>query len=132
MENVNNPHATNSLLDVDNENKKNHYLKILPSILINKRTYYGNLNAENIFEAVCAAHAKKPEICYDKGAFNRKNHTFMTIVIIILVIFINLVLFILCRKYFNRKINQGIENTNVINIKVDSAVTNYISLKEQK
>jgi hypothetical protein len=40
LNNINNPNARNNLLDLDNENKINQYLKMIPSILINKRTYY--------------------------------------------------------------------------------------------
>jgi hypothetical protein len=38
-----NPKARNNLLDLDNENKINQYLKMIPSILINRRTYYVNI-----------------------------------------------------------------------------------------
>lgn len=103
---------------------------MIPSILINKRTYYGNVNAENIFEALCAGYKKKPQICYDLGAFKQRSYTIVIIFIVIIVLVLNVIIFVLCKRYMNRRINDRMRSDD-INEKINSAVSSYLALKDQ-
>lgn len=40
MQNIDLTYTRNKYLDKDNEDKKNNYLKMIPSVLINNRTFY--------------------------------------------------------------------------------------------
>jgi len=125
----------NEILKHDIEVKNNHNIWLIPTILINNRTFWGNWNGENIFEALCAAYKIKPQVCYDEGAFFKENNTgmsYITIAIItVIVIIINLVIFLVCRNWIKRKIADKVEATD-INNKINSVVTSYISLKDAK
>lgn len=47
------------------ENWKEYGTLYWPSIVINKRTFRGDVNAENVMEAVCAAYNDPPQACID-------------------------------------------------------------------
>jgi hypothetical protein len=125
--------AQNSLLNADNEDRQTYLLSFIPSITINGRTFWGNWRADNLFEALCAGFHKKPEVCYNEGAFKRPSklswlHVSMIVVIIIAI---NAVIFYFCKNYIRRRIVERIESTD-INHKINTVVTSYLALRENK
>ena len=125
----------NKIFEADKEIIKSHKVRLIPTILINNRTFWGNWNGENVFEAICAGFRTKPQVCYDEGGFSKEVNTGMSnttlAIIIILVISVNIVIFILCRKYIKKKISDKVEDTE-INLKINTVVTSYLALKETK
>ncbi len=125
----------NTLLYNDNDEKEKHNLWLTPSLLINKRTFWGSWTGEYIFEAICASFKNKPEVCYDEGAFFKAKQTGLSfgivIFLIILIIVFNLIIFLICRKFIKRKITDKIEQTD-IDLKINTVVTSYLALKEIK
>ena len=124
----------NQLLDKEYELRKQYLISRVPSITINGRLYVGPWKPEFVFDALCAALIKKPEACYIGGSFQREMKGFSfasTFFIILVVLFINLILFVICKKYIRDKIGERISSSE-INTKIDTVVNSYIALKEAK
>jgi hypothetical protein len=125
----------NSLLDADRKKKNDFDVWLIPSLYVNNRTFWGSWKGENIFEAICAAYKKKPQVCYDEAGFIKEGSgglsTGMVVLIVLVVLVINLGIFFVCRKFIKEKINRKIEETD-INLKINTVVTSYLALKENK
>lgn len=124
---------SNKILDADVQDRNDLYLKYIPSILINGQVFWGKWHTNNVLEALCAGIKKKPEMCYVEGGFvHVNNDSSMKVVwiIIVLLLVINLVVFILCRKYMKKKISERVEESE-LDQKVNSVVTSYLALKEK-
>lgn len=123
----------NSLLNTDSAERFKYLISMIPTITINGRTFWGTWAASNLFEAVCAGFNKKPEACYAEGAFQRERTIgFFTIfVIVIIVIFVNILIFIACKRYIQGKIKERLESTD-INHKINTVVSSYLALRETK
>ena len=106
----------------------------IPSITINGRLYFGSWKPKFIFEALCAALINKPEACYAEGEFQREVRGFSSIgtfIIIIIVIFINIIFFMVCKDYIKRKVFERIKSID-IDTRIDKVVNSYVALKESK
>ena len=124
----------NKILDKEYELRKQYFISRVPSITINGRLYIGSWRPEFVFEALCASLTKKPEACYAEGKFQReaKGFSFIgTCLIILVVLFINIVLFVTCKRYLEIKVGERIKSSD-INSKIDNVVNNYIQLRESK
>ena len=124
----------NQILDKEYELRKQYLISRVPSLTINGRLYIGSWKPEFVFEALCAALINKPEACYSEGKFQREVRGFSgvgTFLIIVIVLFINIVLFIVCKDYIRRKVFERIKDIN-INSKIDQVVNSYVALKENK
>jgi hypothetical protein len=125
-------YAENTLLNESNEERRIYLLSYIPSITINGRTFMGNWIASNLFEAICAGFNKKPEVCYDEGAFQKKSvSVFALIMIVLLVLIVNVAIFLACKKYIRKRIVEKIESTD-INHKINTVVTSYLALRDNK
>ena len=126
--------AKNKILDKEYEIRKEHLINRVPSLTINGRLYIGSWRPEFIFEAICAALTKKPEICYAEGKFEREAKGFSLmgyIFIILIVIVINIALFLICKEFIKRKVLERISSTN-IDTQINTAVNSYIKLQDVK
>jgi len=128
----------NKILAKDREARNEHNIWLIPTILINNRTFWGTWKGENIFEAICASFKNKPTVCFDEGAFKKEKSSLVTglsngslLLIIFMIIFFNLIIFLVCRKYIKRKIAQKVEDTD-INHRINTVVTSYLALKDTK
>ena len=124
----------NQLLDKEYELKKQYLISRVPSITINGRLYIGSWRPEFVFEALCAALINKPEACYTEGKFQREVRGFSgvgTFLIIVIVLFINIVLFMVCKDYIRRKVFERIKDID-IDTRIDKVVNSYVALKESK
>ncbi len=121
----------NQILDKEYELRKAYLITRVPSLTINKRLYIGSWKPEFIFEALCAGLIKKPRACYVEGSFLNgiKGFSFVGICLIILVvIFINVALFMICKAYIEKLVSNRIKSSD-ISSRIDSAVNSYIQLK---
>ena len=126
--------SRNKILDKEFEMRKQFLISRVPSITINGRLYIGSWKPNYVFEAICAALIKKPEVCYVEGNFEREGvgFTFIgNVFIILIVIVINVSLFLICREFIRRKVMERISYTN-IDSQINTAVNSYIALKEMK
>jgi len=106
----------------------------LPAINLNNRIFLLSWTKYNIIEDIFAAFLKKPEICYDEGYFkkNETGYSFKSIFLLYFVIMItNLIIFLVCRKLIRRRIVERIESTD-INHKINTVVTSYLALRDNK
>ena len=126
--------AKNKILDKEYEIRKEYSISRVPSITINGRLYIGSWKPQFVFEAICAALIKKPEICYSEGKFQREVKGFSlmgNVFIILIVIVINVALFLICKEFIRRKVLDRIRSSN-IDTQINNAVNSYIALKEIK
>ena len=124
----------NQILDNEFNLKKQYSISRVPSITINGRLYISSWRPEFVFEALCAALINKPEACYAEGKFQREVRGFSgvgTFLIIVIVLFINIVLFMVCKDYIRRKVFERIKDID-IDTRIDKVVNSYVALKESK
>jgi hypothetical protein len=125
-------YALNFLLEEDNQSRRVYSISFLPAITINGRNFFGTWSGENVFEAICAGFKKKPEVCYTEGAFRKDGLGFFSIFfIVILIIAVNVIIFYFCKNYIKSKIIERIESTD-INHKINTVVTSYLALRDNK
>jgi hypothetical protein len=80
---------------------------------------------------------KKPDICYEESDFRKPKSESSSLswgtvlFIILLVLIVNLLIYILCRRYISKKIMERLETTD-INHRINTVVTSYLALKENK
>lgn len=123
----------NYILDKEYELRKQYYITRVPSITINGRLYIGTWKPEYVFEALCASLIRKPEACYSEGSFQREEgfSAFSVILIISVVIAINVILFLVCKTFIRKRIQERINSTD-INSKIDTVVNSYLALRDTK
>ena len=126
--------AKNQILDKEYEVRKQYLISRVPSITINGRLYIGAWKPEFVFEALCSVLTKKPSACYTEGGFKKEyfGFTFVgTFLIILVVLFINVVLFVACKRYIEVKVGDKIKSSD-IDRKIDTVVNSYIQLRDTK
>jgi hypothetical protein len=125
----------NRIFDNDNRKTKEMNVKIMPSIFINGKQFWGNFEKKAVLEAICSGLLKKPEICYNEGLFlkpsNTRNFWKFFLVVIALVLGISLIIFIICKKYMTQEVSDKLSESD-IDLKVNTVVTSYLALKDQK
>jgi len=122
----------NNILDSEYELRKKNFISKSPSITINDRVYLGGWKTELVFESLCSSLIKKPEACYIEHTFNKKIKgvtlsSFLSIILV--VIFINVILFLICKTVINKGIKYWVENSN-INNKIENVVGSYLNLRD--
>ena len=113
--------------------RKENYIYRAPSLFINDRLFLGSWRADYIFEGICAAFQKKPEICYKEGGFERekKMSMFTLIFVVLLIIVANVIIFVICMKVIKKKIQERLDASD-INRKIDTVVNSYLQMRETK
>ena len=125
--------APNTLLDAEYIARKENYIYRAPSLFINDRLFLGSWRADYVFEGICAAFQKKPEICYKEGGFERekKMSMFTLIFVVLLIIVVNVIIFVICMKVIKKKIQERLDGSD-INRKIDTVVNSYLQMRETK
>jgi hypothetical protein len=127
----------NLLLEEENISKKKWNIKMFPSFIVNNKIIKGDINANNLLEAICASMVNKDEICYTKGFFKKDNYnSFIINFFVIFGIFIfflafNFLVYVICRRFINKKLNEKIQKVE-IHGKINQEMTKYFSLRENK
>jgi len=89
-----------------------------PSVVINNRTFRGDLNSDSVFMAICAGFAKQPSVCgtnlldpnpvimisSDEGISGN-----VLIAVVVLLVFVNVILIILYRRCTNKDIQDDMK-----------------------
>lgn len=116
-----------------------------PSVVINKRTFRGDLTAENVLEDLCANFEQKPEPCIEfyklekipYHAKQKERTPKETVVsksisgpllasIIIVLVAVNICLIIAFRRCTKKEMEKDLD------MQVSSAVSQYVALSKQK
>ena len=129
----------NTILRENSEQWSEYGTLYWPSITIDKLTFRGDLNPENILEAVCATLNQKPDVCVqfyrEEGIaftmgdqFNGRLNPVTTELlagVVILLVLVNLILIYAYRQCAKKEMEQDMQ------FKVSSAVSEYIALSQQ-
>jgi len=116
-----------------------------PSVVINKRTFRGDLTAENVLEDLCANYEEKPQSCIDfyklekipYQAKQKARTSVETVVtksisgpllatIITVLVLVNIFLIIAFRRCTKKEMERDLD------MQVSSAVSQYVALSKQK
>ncbi|MCQ2820182.1 MAG: hypothetical protein MJ252_23185 [archaeon] len=121
----------NNILEEELTLRQRNYITMIPSLYINGRLFNGNLNADSIFESLCASLTVKPDICLPEAVVPEKHKmsSIAIILAIIVIILVNVLIFIICSRIIKRKILQRINNSN-IESRIDTVVNSYLKIRE--
>lgn len=107
-------------------------IQFWPSVSINNDSFKGNVEGEQIFEAICSKFNNVPEYCYEiMGVTVNKRMEGLSISKIVILVIITLILFVLflvfCfRTYLKRMFHRDMGN------KVSEMVSQYIAFYESR
>lgn len=109
--------------------------KFFPAIKINKQLFMGSWQSRNFLAAVCSGFTTVPKGCYDENMkdpvfVDKSNTTLWVVLLIIAVIAINVVIYLMCRKYVKKNAEEKLLRDKEFSNKVDLVVSNYMQLKE--
>ena len=127
--------ADNSLLDADNFYKQLKSVKMMPSLFVNGKQFYGTYEKKAVLEMICSGILKKPEVCFKDGGFLKADFSgrvfwkfFLLTVLIILGI--SMIIYIACKKYMAQQVIDKLSESE-IDLKVNTVVTSYLALKDK-
>ena len=101
-----------------------------PSIVINERTYRGDMVPDNVMTAICSAFSSEPRYCSQfkeqigtplAGTGNGVTRNVLIFIVVFLVI-LYIFIILLYRRCQNREIKQDMQ------LQVNSAVSQYFAL----
>jgi hypothetical protein len=127
--------TSNYIIDEEIEYWKTYGSGIYPSLVINNRTYRGQLESLAVFNALCAGFATPPKIC--DGTLGSYTPDFLStqdegiksgviIAIVLLLVLVNVVIVYCYRRYSKR------EMQNEMQIQIESAVSQYFALSQRE
>lgn len=101
-----------------------------PALIINERTYRGDLIPDNVVTAICAAFSDEPEFCLSfkqelgsPGSVSAKGVTRNVLIfIVVFLVLLNIGIILLYRRCQNRDIQKNMQ------MQVNSAVSQYFAL----
>jgi len=98
-----------------------------PSIVINKRTYRGDLDPERVFAALCAGIQNPPDVCIasttEEAIANSSGITGNILILVVIgLVILNILLIMLYRRLVNREMKEDMQ------LQVNSAVSQYFAL----
>ena len=127
-------------IDKDNKILKNEYNEILkyrltsfPAIIINNKLLKGVIKESRIAFKICNLVKNKPDICYFlyRQHINEIKRKYILNSLIYIFIGVNILIFIIFKKYINRRIDERINNGGLdLDSRIKNVVGNYFSLSE--
>ena len=129
---------TYKILEEENNAKSLYHIRILPSILINKKQIASTWNSMNVMEAICAGFNKRHFLCnqiledFSLNKNSDENDDGVSGTVYFLMIFVAIILngliFLFCKFYLNRKIERRMEEVDM-NGTINSVLSNYLKLR---
>ena len=124
---------------IDNEIAywKQYGTNIYPSIVINQKTYRGQIEPLSVYNALCAGFTNPPEQCYKTLHLKKEAQALNTeeemddisvgaiIAAVIVIILLNIVVVYCCRRRAKR------EMANEMQLQIESAVSQYFALTQK-
>lgn len=123
--------TTNSIIDEEIDYWKQYGSGIYPSIVINNRTYRGQLESLAVFNAICSGFASPPSMClatlgsYQPDFLPESGEGIkgsVIVAIVFILIFLNMVIVYCYRRYARREMQSE------MNVQIESAVSQYFAL----
>ena len=135
--------SSSSYVDKENKILKEEYNEILnykltsfPAVIINEKPLNGLIKEEKIITELCVNVKIKPGFCpyftglIDENMKSGKKRNRIIYFLIFLLIFVNIILFFMCRKYILQKINDRINSGNIdVDGRIHNVINNYFALK---
>ena len=125
----------NKILKIEYDELLKYKLKAFPAVVINDKVVQGIIREQTIVAHLCINVKYKPTFCpYITGftdIHRRKGlqRNKLVYFLIILLIFINISLFFMCRAYINEKINDRINSENIdVDSRINNVINNYFAL----
>lgn len=125
-------------IKIDEEIKywKNYGTNIYPSIVINQKTYRGQIEPMSVFNAVCAGFTSPPDQCLktlhiektvqvDKLGEGKSTKVGTIVAIVVALILLNVLIVYCCRRKAKRDMN------NEMQMQIESAVSQYFALTQK-
>ena len=126
--------TTNSMIDTEIEYWKKFGSGIYPSIVINNRTFRGQLESLSVFNAICAGFLNPPRMCLSTlsastpdfiGIENDGIKGSVVVVLVLVLILVNVMIVYCYRRYSKREMQQDMK------IQIESAVSQYFALSQR-
>lgn len=123
------PSTTNTFIDEEIAYWKQYGSGVFPSIVINNRTYRGQIESLAVENAICAGFESPPSLClptlnnYTPDFLDQGSMGAGTIVLIVLaLIIVNFVIVYCYRRHSKREMQQN------MHVQIESAVSQYFAL----
>lgn len=100
----------NKLLKADTESWKAYGSAYWPAVVINDRTYRGDLIPDNVLNAICASFTTEPDYCkkfkQEEGMVGEPEGITgnVLIAVVVLLVIVNIVLILIYRKCTNKEL----------------------------
>jgi len=136
----------NSLLEEEENTRRNWKINAFPTVKVNNKTLQGALHAENVLEAVCAGLSHRPGICAQIGfkvtegenedddyssSSTRLPPLLLFLIATVTVVLLYFLVYCVCWKYIARKVHERIDKSD-IDGKISHVVRDYFALKDSK
>ena len=130
---------SNLYIDKDNKILENEYNEILkyklttfPAVIINNKPLEGIIKEKKIINEICGVVKDKPEFCsYISRMSGQKRRRIIIYSLIIFLIALNIIIFLICRKYIVQRINERIEEGGLdLDSRIKNVIGNYFSLNQ--
>jgi hypothetical protein len=124
----------NSLLSNDYRIQNDYIITTFPAVSINKKSINGAIKESVVISKICEEVEKKPNFCLNNEFVSKKGMSFSSIFFIIcFFVVINVVIFILCRNYIQKRVYERVNNSEIdIDGRINNVIANYFSLKDSK
>jgi len=124
--------TVNQMIEEEIEYWRSYGTGIYPSLVINNRTYRGQIEPLAVQNAICAGFEKPPAMClatlksYTPDFLDEGNFGAGTLVLIVLGLILANVVIVCCyRRYTKREMHQN------MNVQIESAVSQYFALSKE-
>lgn len=126
--------TSNSIIDEEIEYWKTYGSGIYPAIVINNRTYRGQLESLAVFNGICAGFANPPSMCQATlGAYQPDFlieddgiKAGVIVAIVVVLILLNIVIVYCYRRYSKREMQGEMQ------MQIESAVSQYFALSQRE
>ena len=128
-----NAKTSNYLIDEEIEYWKTYGAGIYPALVVNNRTYRGQLESLAVFNAICAGFSTPPAMCQATlGAYTPdflQNDggikSSVIVAIAVVLVLLNIIIVYCYRRYSKREMN------NEMQMQIESAVSQYFALSQR-
>lgn len=131
----------NTILEADKGAVSPKLKEALPIINVNNHTFYGSWTSDHVLQALCSNLKHKPDTCFTTLKVFEKSYDFddlfsfsnnQLICFATILVILNLFVVFYCRRYAARKLDSSLIADADINAKVDSIVSGYLKMKDQR
>ena len=132
---------SNSYIDNENFILRDEYdelikykLTTFPAVVINNKPLEGIIKENKIIKEICSLVKKKPIFCsFIARKENNRKKKVLVFGLIFLLIIVNIIIFLIFRKYIIERIDERIESGGLdLDSRIKNVIGNYLSLNKIK